>query len=152
MAAQLIATKGFGFTIAPWVHGAGKQFFAGTALARDQHAGGAGRHHFDQAKDLLHAFGRPDQRAQHAPSRSLRRLASSSRSVPRSRDAFCRILRKRVVLTGFSMKSKAPLFMALTAASTLPWAVSRIHGNLLRLSDGGGQQFHAVHTGHAQVK
>ena len=38
-------------------------------------------------------------------SRSWRRVASSSRSVPRWRAAFCRMLRSRVGFTGFSMKS-----------------------------------------------
>ena len=84
-------------------------------------------------------------------SRSLRRLASNSRSVPRRREAFCRILRSRVGFTGFSMKSKAPIFIALTAAVDAALCRQKNYGNLLRLRGDVLQQLHAIHAGHAKV-
>ncbi len=84
-------------------------------------------------------------------SRNLRRLASSSRSVPRRREAFCRMLRSRVGLTGFSMKSKAPRFMAVTAASTLPCAVSRMTATCCGWAAICSSNCMPIHARHAQV-
>ncbi len=61
------------------------------------------------------------------------------------------MLRSRVGLTGFSMKSKAPLFIAVTAASTLPCAVSRMTATCWGAAAMLLQQFHAIHAGHFQV-
>ena len=84
-------------------------------------------------------------------SRSLRRLASSSRSVPRKREAFCRILRRRVGFTGFSMKSKAPDLHRADCRVDAALRGEQDDCDLLRLRGDVLQQLHAIHARHAQV-
>ena len=88
-------------------------------------------------------------------SRSRRRATSSSISVSRCRVALARIVRSRVASTGFCRKSYAPSFIASTASSMDPIAVSTTTATFeLRpepVLGQLGQQANAVHARHLQV-
>ena len=54
-------------------------------------------------------------------------------------------------LKGFSMKSRAPAFIALTAMATSPWPVMMITG-MRSLPRQIGLQFQTAHAGHPHVQ
>ena len=60
------------------------------------------------------------------------------------------MLRSRVGFTGFSMKSKAPIFMAVHGGIDAALRGQQDHRDLLRLRGDVLQQLHAVHARHAQ--
>ena len=65
--------------------------------------------------------------------------------------ALARMVRRRVESTGFWMKSYAPFFMASTAESIEPCAVSMTTAILSAAFSQAGEQLQAIHARHLEV-
>ena len=143
--------KRLGFAIAQRVHGARKQFFAGTALAGDEHAGGAGRNHFDQAKHFLHALGGTDQGAQYA---DIAQLAAAGFQLTFGAAQARGILQDVAQPGGIHRlldEIEGAAFHGADRGVDAALGSEQDHGNRLRLGSDALQQLHAVHTRHAQI-